>query len=473
MLSEVQGKDWFSTFLPHQDNEKIKMIFQKAIGDIQTKGNINPIKTKHGRLIEIEWYDKTLKDTKGNVLGLLAIGMDITERKRAEKEKEELEGKLRQSQRMETIGTLAGGIAHDFNNILSPIIGFTEMMLDDAPETSDLRDNLNEVLTASLRASDLVKQILAFSRQGEAELKPLKMQTIVKGVLKFMRASLPSTVRIVQNIDKDCGLVLADTTHIHQIAMNFITNAYHAMEENGGTLGISLSEVMITAENQQSIDLTPGPYICFSVSDTGSGIKKDILNRVFEPYFTTKGKEKGTGLGLSVVHGIVKSYKGDIRVLSEPGRGTVFNAYLPVIDTTYDATFTQDDSPIPGGEERILLIDDEEPILKMEKQMLDHLGYQVTARTSSSEALEAFRSSPDKFDLVITDMTMPNITGERLAMELKKIKNGIPVILCTGFSEQMSKQKAEALGIDDFLMKPIIKKDLAKKIRTALDPFKT
>ncbi len=391
------------------------------------------------------------------------IAIDITDRKRMEKQ-------LQQVQKMQAIGTMAGGIAHDFNNILYPIIGFTEMMRDDAPEGSDLKANIDEVLTASFRARDLVQQILTFSHQDEKELKPLKIQIIIREVLKLMRSSLPSTIAIDTHIDKDCGMVLADSTHIHQIAMNLMTNAFHAMEEDGGTMGITLSEVNITVEDINSFVLSPGTFICFSVSDTGHGIEKHILDRIFEPYFTTKDQGKGTGLGLSVVHGIVKSYKGDIRVYSEPRKGTEFKVYLPtIVSKREEVRLSAGHFPVQGGDEHILLVDDEEQILKMGKQMLERLGYRVTSQTSSLEALKAFRSSSDRFDLVITDMTMPNMTGERLAFELKNIRKKIPVILCTGFSEKMSKGKADAMGIDGFLMKPIVKSELSQKIRTILD----
>jgi len=398
---------------------------------------------------------------------------DITDRKKVQSEKEKLETQLQQSQKIEALGTLAGGIAHDFNNILCPIIGYTEMMIDEVPEGSTFREYLNEVLVASLRASDLVQQILKFSRQAKSELKPIKIQIIAKEVIKLMRASIPSTISIQQRINDDCDLVLIDPTHIRQIVMNLMTNAYHAMEADGGTLTVELSDVNISTDDVKNFDLNPGEYIHFSVADTGHGIEKYILNRIFEPYYSTKKEGKGTGLGLSVVYGIVKSYQGDITVSSEPGSGAVFNVYLPIIGSKQiEKTTSMDPLPVQGGDEHILLVDDEEPILKMEKQMLEKLGYHVTSRTSSVEALEAFRTSSDKFDLVITDMTMPNMTGEQLVSELKHIRNEIPVILCTGFSKKLSKEKAKALGIDSFLMKPILKNELSQKIRSLLDKKK-
>ncbi|RJP74689.1 MAG: response regulator [Desulfobacteraceae bacterium] len=398
------------------------------------------------------------------------IILDVTDSKRSQEERERLQAQLIQAQKMEAIGALAGGIAHDFNNILFPIIGHTEMMIDKSPEESDFRSSLDEILSASIRAKELVRQVLTFSRQSEKEPKPVKMQLIVSEVLQLVKASIPSTITIRQLIDKNCSMVLADPTNVHQIAMNLITNAYHAMEAaDNGTLTIQLSQVNLSADDVRSFDLNPGTYVCFSVSDTGHGIEKTVLSRIFEPYFTTKPEGKGTGLGLSVVHGIVKSYHGDIRVNSEPGKGSVFHVYLPTIDSRQGEAVIMEHPPVQGGREHILLVDDEAPILKMVKQMLERLGYRITTSTNSMEALAAFRLSPDQFDLMVTDMTMPHMTGEKLAMEIKNIRKEIPVIVCTGFSEKMSPEKARELGIDGFLTKPIVKSDLAQTIRAVLD----
>jgi signal transduction histidine kinase len=304
-----------------------------------------------------------------------SIIRDLTDRKKADAEKQALELLLQQAQKMETIGTFAGGIAHDFNNILSPIVGFTEMSLESVSKGSDLHENLYEVLTASLRAKALVQQILTFSRQTEKELKPLKLQMIIKKILQLIRASLSSTITIKQSIVDNCGTVLADKAHIHQIVMNLMTNAYHAMEAEGGTLTIRLSEVKITSEDLKNFNLQPGTFVCFSVSDTGHGIENHLFDRIFEPYFTTKIINKGTGLGLSVVHGIVNSYNGDIRVYSESGKGASFNVYLPVMDSKQGESgiIPKDNLHVSGGGEHILLVDDEESILKMEKLILERL----------------------------------------------------------------------------------------------------
>jgi CheY-like chemotaxis protein len=308
-----------------------------------------------------------------------------------------------------------------------------------------------------------------FSRQTEQEKKPMKVQLVIKEVLKLIRSSLPTTICIRQDISNECGLVMADPTQIHQITMNLITNAYHAMEETGGKLTVTLKQLELTAEDLKDPAMVPGPHVCLTVADTGPGMDQGIIARIFDPYFTTKEEGKGTGLGLAVVHGIVQSHGGHISVYSDPGKGTEFKVYLPVIKPQETEQNLEADLPIQKGNERILLVDDQDVIVQMERQMIERLGYHVTARTSSTDALEAFRTQPNKFDLVITDMTMPNMMGAKLSGELMKIRSDIPVILCTGFSEMMSKEKAESLGIKGFLVKPIEMKDLSKKIREVLD----
>jgi PAS domain S-box-containing protein len=391
------------------------------------------------------------------------------ERKEAEGKSKKFESQLQQAQKMESIGILAGGIAHDFNNILFPIIGYTEMILMDTPEDSPVRDSLNQIYTSALRAKDLVKQILTFSRQGSGELMLMAMQQILKEALKLIRSTIPTTIEIKQDINPNCGVIKADPTQIHQIVMNLTTNALHAMEETGGELKVSLKEVELGEYDIITPDMTPGIYACLTVADTGVGIDKNLTQKIFDPFFTTKKVGKGTGMGLSVVHGIVKSMNGEIQVYSEPGKGTHFHVYLPLAEAVKKQQATNVEAPIQGGTEQILFVDDEEAILSMGKRMLERLGYQVTSRTSSIEALEAFRDSPDKFDLVITDMTMPNMSGDKLSVKLTKIRPDIPVLLCTGFSETMSEEKAASIGIKGFLLKPIVMKDLAQKIREVLD----
>ncbi len=403
-------------------------------------------------------------------VGLRGIMIDITDRKLAEEEKKKLEAQLQQAQKMESIGTLAGGIAHDFNNILSPIILYAEMVLEDISEDSPLRFSIEEIYRASLRAKDLVKQILTFSHQAEQEKIPLKISPIVKEALKLLRASLPSTIEIRQNIEVKDSVVLADPTQIHQILMNLCTNAAHSMRDRGGVLEVSLVDVVLHSDDiDHPGDLDPGQYTKLTVSDTGHGIEPAIMERIFDPYFTTQEKGKGTGLGLSVVHGIVNTHGGHISVYSEPGKGARFDVFLPLFDSADIKAEIISLDKLAAGDEHILLVDDEKVVVDVVQQMLERLGYQVTVRTSSIEALEVFRASKDKFDLVITDLTMPNMTGDKLAGELMNIRPDIPIIICTGFSEKMSKERAEALGIKGLLMKPIVKSDLAKTVRELID----
>ena len=468
-VHEINGASAFSLMHPEY-RERVHEWMQKAVEEKRGwKGTVTKWRHKDGSLRFLETVAQPILDAEGNLTGFSGIDRDVTDREKAIEEKNKLETKLQQAQKMEAIGTLAGGIAHDFNNILFPIIGFAEMMLDDIPLESPLHGNINQILIGAQRAGDLVKQILTFSRQADRELRPLKVQLIVKEVLKLSRSTLPSTIEIIQNISNNCGLVIADSTQIHQIAMNLITNAYHAMRETGGKLEVTLKEVELGIDDVKGPTMSPGPYACLTVADTGIGMEKPVLDRIFDPYFTTKVKGEGTGLGLSVVHGIVKSFGGDIRVYSETGQGSAFHVYLPVIKTRLEIQAFAPTAPVQKGDEQILLIDDEEQIVRMEKQMLERLGYQVTVRTSSIDALEAFRSDPERFDLVITDMTMPNMTGIQLSIKLREIRPDIPIILCSGFSEQISGVKLEALGIKGYVMKPVVTSELAKKIREVLD----
>ena len=418
--------------------------------------------TKDGKVLDVSLSAAPIKGNKGEKIGIVANIKDITKSKK-------IAIQLQQSQKMESIGTLAGGIAHDFNNILFPIVGYTEMLLEDIPEDSPFRESLNQIYTSALRARSLVKQILSFSRQESSELILMKMQPIVKESLKLIRSTIPTTIDIKLDINPDCGVIKADPTQIHQIVMNLATNAYHAMEEIGGELKVSLKEVELGEYDIITPDMAPGIYACLTVADTGKGMDKTLTDKIFDPFFTTKEKGKGTGMGLSVVHGIVTAMGGAIQVYSEPGEGTQFHVYLPVEKSLFEEQVTTSKAQIQGGIEQILLVDDEQAILKMEKRMLERLGYQVTSRTSSLEALEAFRASPDRFDLVITDMAMPNMSGDGLSVELTKIRPGISILLCTGFSENMSDKRAASLGIKGFLFKPIVMKDLAQKIREVLE----
>jgi signal transduction histidine kinase len=387
-----------------------------------------------------------------------------------QKENKELEIMLQQATKMEAIGTLAGGIAHDFNNILYPIVGHVEMLMEDVSDDSPFNDSLNEIYTSALRARDLVRQILTFSRQENNEPKLINPQLIIKEALKLIRSTIPTSIKINQDLDSDCGRLIADSTQLHQIVMNLTTNAYHAMEKTGGELSVSLKKVCFDEHKKPiSPEMTPGTYTCLAVSDTGTGMNNELTKKIFDPFFTTKEMGKGTGMGLSVVHGIVKNMHGAIEVNSEPGRGTEFKVYFPAVNNLAVQNKPRTKKPIKGGTEKILLIDDEEGILVMLKKVLTRLGYQVTSYVSPIDALETFRSNPAGFDLVITDMAMPVFSGDKLSVALTQIRPDIPVLLCTGFSESISSEKAASLGIKGFLMKPIVIKDLSEKIREVLN----
>ncbi|RPH42829.1 MAG: PAS domain S-box protein, partial [Desulfobulbaceae bacterium] len=406
---------------------------------------------------------------KGEIVGVIGIVSDITESKHLEQEQKKLQTQLIQAQKMEAIGTLAGGIAHDFNNILGAILGYAEMAADDCPADSKVAYNITQVVKAGNRARELVKQILAFSRQAETDLIPLKPAVIITEALKLLRSSLPTTITITQEIDQDAGVVLADPIQIHQIVMNLCTNAFHAMEKDGGILEVSLKKKELTGKDiLNEPHLQPGNYLQLSISDTGVGIAPEVLERIFDPYFTTKEVGKGTGMGLSIAHGIVKNYGGSITCDSRPGEGTVFHIILPAVDSS-SLQASEKTEVIPGGNEHILLIDDEELLVEMSKRMLERLGYRVTAQTDSIKALAAFQNQPHEFDLVITDQTMPGMTGSKLAQRMLQVRSDLPIILCTGYSTLMSEEKAHSLGIKGFAMKPLTKKDIATLIRKVLD----
>jgi len=401
---------------------------------------------------------------------IMALVRDITERVVAEKERRTLESHLQQAQKMESIGTLAGGIAHDFNNILTPIFGYLELAMLKARNDLELASHLTQIQKAADRARDMVKQILTFSRRDTDTLSPVQAHIIVKEGLKLLRASIPTTIEIKESIDPACGTVLANPTQIHQILMNLCTNAYHAMRETGGIIGVSLIPLKISTQDFiEKIDLKPGSYLQLSVSDTGHGIPPAILDRIFEPYFTTKVKGEGTGMGLSVIHGIVKTMGGHISVYSELEKGTTFKVYLPVIKNSISSEDIVGDSAVMKGTERIMLVDDEASVRNVEKELLTSIGYHVEGFANPIEALEHFSSHPETYDLIITDMTMPKMTGDKLAQELMAVRSDIPVILCTGFSDLIGEESAKALGIKEFITKPIIIRSFSQKIRKILD----
>jgi PAS domain S-box-containing protein len=381
-------------------------------------------------------------------------------------ERKKTEEQLLQSQKMEALGTLTGGIAHDFNNILSAIIGFAEMAADDVLKEGITAHSLQRVLQASSRGRDLIKQMLTFSRKTEAEKKPLRLSSLINETMKLIRASIPTTISIRVNLKNESALILADLTQIQQVLMNLCTNAAYAMGEQGGVLDVELNEIILSDEKHDQ--MKPGSYLKLVIRDTGVGIPPEHMDKIFDPFFTTKQVGEGTGLGLSVVHGIVNQHDGHITVESEPGKGAVFSLYFPKIieEPSKDAVI---DEMTPGGQERILFIDDEELLMEMGQMVLERLGYEVVSATSSSEALSLFRNDPAGFDLVITDQTMPEMTGVELAKAILAIRPDIPVILCTGFSHLVDAKSAEAAGIRDFAMKPMTKREIAKTIRKVLD----
>ncbi|MBW1608105.1 MAG: response regulator [Deltaproteobacteria bacterium] len=388
-----------------------------------------------------------------------------------EKEKTQLKKHLQQAQKMEAIGTLAGGIAHEFNNILFPIIGYTEMSMYDIPENSKTRKNLAAVLKAADRAKDLIQQILSFSRKGGHDKILLKIQYVIKETLRLLRASLPATIEIRQAIDNACAPVAADPSEIQQILMNLSTNAYQAMEEKGGILEITLSEIIIDSSDVSSnVDLSPGSYLQLTVKDTGHGIETDQIKHIFDPNYRINNQNEGKRTGLGMVYEIVQSYNGVIDVDSEPGRGTTVSVYLPLPHRKSEiVSNASTDARIPTGDETILLVDDEEDVLEMMHLMLERLGYRVFSKTSSIEALEEFHREPEKFDLVITDQTMPKMTGMELIQKLMHIRSDIPIILCTGFNEKITEDNTKRLGIDALISKPVRVKEVALTIREVLN----
>jgi PAS domain S-box-containing protein len=461
----------FRKFTPQPVADQMFQLFNQVYRTGRNVKNAEmTVVRKDGQLRVGEISIARIVDQNDQAIGFRGIVRDVTQRTEAKREREMLEAQLRQAQKMEAIGTLAGGIAHDFNNILAPIMGYAELALGDLAVDSRLRKNLVPILNAAHRAKDLVQQILAFSRQSDQERKPLKVQPIIKEALKLLRSTLPTTIDIRLEVDADCGSIMADPTQIHQVIMNLCTNAYHAMREQGGILTVGLDEFEIGEDNRVAYpDLAPGRYLRLGVHDTGHGIDSQTMERIFEPYFTTKEKGEGTGMGLSVVHGIIKSHGGHITVASSPGQGARFDIYLPLLPLEGEEMAGQPVTPLETGTEHILVVDDEEVIAQVLENMLTRLGYEVTTRTGSVEALNVFQAHPERFDLVITDMTMPNMTGDRLAQSIRQTRSEIPIIVCSGFSEQLSQEKAKTLGIKGFIMKPVVIKDLARIVRRVLD----
>ena len=469
-LETLKGKSLRDIF-PENEAER----YERRFLDVAAKGK----GAEFEDLIEIggvkRWMMSRIdivKNAEGEHTGYIEILYDISDRKAAEEQKALLEAQLRRTRKMESIGTLAGGIAHEFNNMLGIIIGNAELALLELPEGNSAHHNLQEILAAGIRAREVVKQLLDFSRKTDGALKPLHLSPVIKKSLKLVRSSIPVTIEMHQDISAEYDTVKADATRISQVLINLCANAAHAMEDDGGVLNVGLDNIMLgESDCVGHPELVPKKYLRLTVADSGSGMSPDVMARVFDPFFTTKEIGKGVGLGLSVVHGIVKEHGGDITVESEAGKGTTFSVLLPVIE----AAAEQEAEPLettPGGNERILFVDDEESILLSEKQTLTNLGYTVEIEKNPLKALETVRSRPGDFDILISDMTMPGMTGDRLAEKVREINPRIPVILCTGYSQRMCEEKAEQMGISAVIMKPALTHEMAEKIRKALDKGK-
>jgi signal transduction histidine kinase/ActR/RegA family two-component response regulator len=441
-----------------------------------------------------------IKDNDNRIVGAVVCAREITARKRMEEElrrshdqlelrvqertadlarankelkeeiarREKAEQQLLQAQRLESIGTLTGGIAHDINNILGPIVINSEMALMDLPKESGVRNYLELILKSGLRGKDLVRQMLLFSRKSEKKQEVLPLSPLIKETFKLLRSSLPTTIHMRLILETESDAVYADPSQVQQVIINLCTNAAYAMRGTTGSIELSLQAITFGSTDLPEADMQPGDYLVLSVKDTGAGMEEEVRKRVFEPFFTTKPVGEGTGLGLSVVYGIVKSHRGRITVYSEPGRGSIFRVYLPKAETRV-LEKAEAPKPIPKGKERILFVDDEEIIVKSVQNMLEHLGYNVTAAMDSEEALKLFSGKPSEFDLVMTDQTMPAMTGEDLGKELMRIRPDIPVILCTGYSDLISSEKAIAMGFRGFIMKPFTLRESAELVRRVLD----
>ena len=462
-----------------------KELIEKSIHQINTlpletvedamanavKGALNYFQFQHlladGSMRDVEVYSGPI-DIGGKPV-LYAMIYDITKRLQTKRENERLQKMLMQAQKMESFGQLAGGIAHDFNNLLSSILGYTELALNNVVKGSEIEDDLQEVCIAGKRAQELVRQILAFARQSDEEIKPLRVAPIANEAFKLIKSSTPSTIKIRQEINSDAH-IMGNAIQVHQIIMNLCTNAVYAMEKDGGVLRAGLDNVFFSQEQKMfGRALKAGHYVKLTVSDTGIGIPEEDMTAIFEPYFTTKPLGEGTGMGLAMVYGMVERYGGGIDVESRLSKGTTFSLYLPVAEQGSENEAYNKSMPSPGGNENILFVDDDAAIAKVGNRILEGLGYCVTSMTNSLAALEHFALKPDLFDLVITDMTMPNMTGDVLATKLMAIRPNIPVILLTGYSKKISDENASKIGIKAFAYKPVLTADLAKTVRTVLN----
>jgi two-component system cell cycle sensor histidine kinase/response regulator CckA len=460
----------FSKFI-NRDDQDIYYHHQRELIETKSKQTCElGIVKKDGSQFHAQMECIPVFDENGKLDQIRAAMTDITVRKRAEGEKARLEVQLRRAQKMESIGTIAGGIAHEFNNILGVIIGNNELALMDMPDWNPAKNCLKEVQKASLRAKDVVRNILSFARKTPAERTPIQISTVIKESLKLLRASIPTMIEIRQNISCEREMILADPTEVNQVLMNLCTNAVHATGVEAGALEVGLEPIALDKDSAAKYDgLNPGDFVKLTVRDTGHGIDPEIIGRIFDPYFTTKSLAERTGMGLAIVYGIVKKHDGAIRVESEAGKGTVFEVLFPLHEGVVEQEVKEKPEVLPKGTERILFVDDEPSLVEMAERMLRRLGYDVETKTSSVEALDLFKEEPDRFDLVITDIGMPHMAGDMLAQKLIKIRPDVPVIICTGYSDRMDEDNAKERGIKAFVMKPLLMRDLAKTVREVLD----
>ena len=470
---EITTFSWerWRKWIHRDDRAHVLGVLRQALAAVGKYQLEYRLRHRSGKYRHIEDVGVVLPGEDGKAYRVLGTIKDITARVLAEEERRKLEREMQHSQRLESLGVLAGGIAHDFNNILAAIIGLTDMALQDIPKDSETYGDLREALNAGHRAKELVKQILTFSRQSGEERAPLFLHVVVREALKLVRASLPAMIEIIDNVDVHSGAVLANAAQMHQVIMNYCTNAAQALTDRGGLVEVTVVDVDVREGLARTHPkLRAGPYVRLSVRDTGYGMDTPVLNRIFDPFFTTKGPGEGTGMGLAVVHGIVTAHGGAIIVESKRGQGTSFHTYFPRVPTGMMEEEPEQE-PVQGGHERILLVDDEDIVLHFAEISLVRLGYDVVACRNGHEALEAFWKAPDSFDLVVTDQMMPRMTGEELAESVRKLRDDVPIVLFTGFSEPIAKEKARAAGIHEVLLKPVIALDLAKTVRRVLDEF--
>ncbi len=474
-IFELDPKEFGATYesflatIHPDDREMVHQAFTHSVTQQSSYDLVHRLRMPDGRVKYVHERAEILYAEDGRPMRTAGTVQDITERRVAEQARQALEGQLRQAQKMEALGTLAGGIAHDFNNILAAVIGHAELLAQDLAADQEGREGVEEILVASRRARDLVQQILTFSRLRERERRLIALEPVVLEALKLLRASLPTTIEIRTTVTPEDHLVLADTTQIHQVVLNLCTNAAHAMQEHGGVLDVSCHSVEVDAElAKEHPGLNPGLYMRLSVRDTGHGMDRLTLDRIFDPFFTTKQPGEGTGLGLAVVHGIMQSHDGAVTVASEPGAGTVFSLYFPAIEGRAIAA-SREEPPEPRGTgQRVLLVDDEPALVRIATRVLERLGYQVIPHTEATAALADFLARPDAFDLVLTDLTMPRMTGLELAREITARRPELPVILTSGYSGALDLTEIQEAGIREVLGKPFLARTIAEVVDRVL-----